>query len=159
MENRTNDELPPAVRNLAIDFLKLLTLLSGGGVLLMSTALLTYLSGEPKNGFILWLMVGGVYLFSTTLWMLVSSIRHRIKVESTGIIAHTPKQQTRLIKDCNFVYLIFGFSILVMSVPVFMYSYSFATDTKSPSCKEVLRKPSKQKMSRLPKQQDPIKPL
>lgn len=158
MENRTNDELPPAVRNLAIDFLKLLTLLSGGGVLLMSTALLTYLSGEPKNSFILWLMVAGVNLFSITLWMLVSSIRRRIKVESRGIISSPKMQQTFLIKDCHFVYWMLGFSVLVMLLLVFSYSYNFATATKSPTYKELPLKPSKQKMSRLPLPQDPIKP-
>lgn len=132
MENRTNDELPPAVRNLAIDFLKLLTLLSGGGALLMATALLTYLSGAPKNSFILWFNVGGVYLFTFTLATLVVLIWMQVRKELTEGLTCLPKQHKQLFKSCTLGICMFIISSLSIFLLVFNYCYNLViVDTKT----------------------------
>ncbi len=121
MKTDKHTELLLATQNRVIDFLKLLALLSGGGALLMASALISYISSSPTNTLLISFLMIGVYLFSGTTAICVLAIAVRISAEINRLAASNINIVKAWKINCRFATGMFLVSVSGMFILFYVY--------------------------------------
>ncbi len=118
---QTNTDLMCVTQTRVIDFLKLIALLSGGGALLMASALISYISTSPTNTLLIAFLMIGVYLFSGTTAACVWAITVRINSEINLLASSNTTLTKAWKKSCRFAATLFFVSVGGLFILFYVY--------------------------------------
>lgn len=113
MKNTDKPVASNDARNLAIDFLKQMIVLSSGGTVLMSTILLECIK-NPEVAKITWSAIAGLIVFLSNLAFATLAMSRRMEFEAELPSVKLFIKEFTLYECCRYMWFIFTFGLIFM---------------------------------------------